>query len=77
MATNRKVKLSVSNFDNKDLDSFFRDVDKYFDKLDSDIENSIDKAFREKYNISVEITDKNTPPKNLCFKKYIKWLKNH
>ena len=75
MASNKKIKISCNNFDNKDIDSFFRDVDKYLNNVNNGIDTSLNNHnFNEKYDIVVEVSDSNTIPKKLSFKKYIKWL---
>jgi hypothetical protein len=75
---NKKVKITYSNLDkNMDIDSVFREMDRCFSKMDSEFENFSTNA--EKFfgnNISVEIIDNNKKkePKNLSFKKWLKWL---
>ncbi len=77
---NKKIKITYNNLDNNaDIDSIFREMDKVFSKFDMDAEtfNSYaDQMFGGKSNIKVQICDKDDKkePKNLSFKKWIKWL---
>lgn len=73
---NKKVKITYNDLDkNMDIDSVFREMDKIFSKMDNDSSN-IDTFFGGKSNITVQIIDTNEKkePKNLTFKKWMKWI---
>lgn len=66
MVEKKVVKLTYSNINTKDIDTAFREIDKYFS----------DTTFITSPNITVEISDKSKMlPKNLSFKKWLKYIK--
>ncbi len=77
---NKKVKITYNNLDNNmDIDSVFREMDKIFSKVDSNANNIneyADTFFGGKSNISIQIIDskEKKEPKNLTFKKWMKWI---
>jgi hypothetical protein len=77
---NKKVKITYNNLDNNmDIDSVFREMDKIFSKVDSNANNIneyADTFFGGKSNISIKIIDskEKKEPKNLTFKKWMKWI---